>query len=231
MRLDKYLCDAGYGTRSEIKKLIKEKIVYVNDELVTKADFKVNEDKDIVFVGDEQVEYKKFVYYMLYKPSGYISATEGNVPLVVDLVPSTYKGLFPVGRLDKDTEGLLLITNDGQLAHDLLAPKKHVDKEYYVECRDKLTEEMINHFESGMELLDGATFAKADCINIQDYSCHLILHEGKYHEIKRMFEAEGNLVTYLKRIRMKNLLLDENLKKGEYRELTEEELNDLKKDV
>lgn len=231
MRLDKYLCDAGYGTRSEIKKLIKEKIVYVNDELVTKADFKVNEDKDIVFVGDEQVEYKKFVYYMLYKPSGYISATEGNVPLVVDLVPSTYKGLFPVGRLDKDTEGLLLITNDGQLAHDLLAPKKHVDKEYYVECRNKLTEEMINHFESGMELLDGTTFAKADCINIQDYSCHLILHEGKYHEIKRMFEAEGNLVTYLKRIRMKNLLLDENLKKGEYRELTEEELNNLKKDV
>ena len=231
MRLDKYLCDAGYGTRSEIKKLIKEKIVYVNDELVTKPDYKVNEENDIVFVGDEQVEYKKFVYYMLHKPSGYISATEGNVPLVVDLVPSTYKGLFPVGRLDKDTEGLLLITNDGQLAHDLLAPKKHVDKEYYVECRDKLTQEMVKHFESGMQLSDGTTFAKADCISVQDYSCHLILHEGKYHEIKRMFEAEGNLVTYLKRIRMKNLILDENLKKGEYRELTLDELNDLKKDV
>lgn len=231
MRLDKFLCDMGQGTRSEIKKLIKSKVVYVNDELVLKADYKVNEEKDHVYIGDEEILYKKYVYYMLYKPSGYISATEGNVPLVIDLVPNIYKGLYPVGRLDKDTEGLLLITNDGELGHNLLAPKKHVDKEYYVECRDKITPNMIEHFASGMVLKDGTSFAKAECLNVTDYSCHLILHEGKYHEIKRMFEAEGNLVTYLKRIRMKNLLLDESLKKGEYRELTNEELNDLKKDV
>lgn len=231
MRLDKILCDAGFGTRSEVKKLVKTKVVTVNDEIVSKADTKIDEENDVIKVNDEVVNYQKFVYYMLYKPAGYISATEGNVPLVVDLVPNYMKGLYPVGRLDKDTEGLLLITNDGMLGHNLLAPKKHVDKEYYVECRDKITEETVKMFESGMTLNDGTVFAKAECTNVTDYSCHLILHEGKYHEIKRMFEACGNLVTYLKRIRMKNLVLDETLDKGEYRELTVEELEDLRKDA
>ena len=187
MRLDKFLCDAGFGTRSEVKKLVKTKVVTVNDEIVSKADTKIDEENDVIKVNDEVVNYQKFVYYMLYKPTGYISATEGNVPLVVDLVPNYMKGLYPVGRLDKDTEGLLLITNDGMLGHNLLAPKKHVDKEYYVECRDKITEETVKMFESGMTLNDGTVFAKAECTNVTDYSCHLILHEGKYHEIKRMF--------------------------------------------
>ena len=230
MRLDKFLSEAGIATRSELKKIIKAKQVSVNDEIITKADYKINEEKDVVKLLDEVIPYHKFMYYMLYKPAGCISATEGNVPCVIDLVPNIVKGLFPVGRLDKDTEGLLLITNDGELGHKLLSPKKHVAKEYYVECRDQLTEEAVKAFESGMELKDGTVFAKAECTHIEDYSCHLVLHEGKYHEIKRMFLSVGSEVTYLKRIRMKNLILDETLKKGEYRLLTDEELNDLKKD-
>ena len=232
MRLDKYLAEMGIGTRQEVKKKIRQGNISVNGTVVKAADTKIDENQDEIMANGQPVSYVSYEYYMLNKPAGVISATEDRKDTtVLDLIKDKKrKDLFPVGRLDKDTEGLLLITNDGELGHKLLSPKKHIDKEYYVECRDKLTEEAVKAFESGMVLKDGTVFAKAECTHIEDYSCHLVLHEGKYHEIKRMFLAVGNEVTYLKRIRMKNLILDETLKKGEYRLLTDEELNDLKKD-
>lgn len=232
-RLDKIISSQTSLSRNDVKKLIKKCLIKVNGKIVDKGNIQVDELNDIITIGEEELHYKKYVYLVLNKPKGYVSATtDESEKTVIDLCPDEFlnRNLFPVGRLDKDTEGLLLITNDGELGHKLLSPKKHVDKEYYVECRDKLTEEAVKAFKSGMELKDGTVFAKAECTHIEDYSCHLVLHEGKYHEIKRMFLSVGNEVTYLKRIRMKNLILDETLKKGEYRLLTDEELNDLKKD-
>lgn len=229
MRLDKYLCASGVGTRNEVKKFIRQKRVMINDGLASDASIKVDEENDIVKFDNEPVSFQKNVYYMLNKPAGYISSTVSSVPNVIDLIHENYKGLFPCGRLDKDTEGLLLITNDGPLAHELLSPKKHIEKEYYVVCDLPITDEMISNIAKGITLVDGTKFKPAQCTKIDDYSCMIILHEGKYHEIKRIFKSEGNYVVYLKRVRMKNLVLDETLQKGEYRPLTEEELNDLKK--
>lgn len=226
-RLDKRLASSGVGTRSQVKKLIRDGYVTVNGQTVRQADFKVDDEKDIVCFDGEVLEYRQYVYFMLNKPQGYISASRGWEPNVVDLITEPYKNLFPVGRLDKDTEGLLLITNDGQLGHELLSPKKHVEKEYYAEISVPLSEDDIDLIESGITWKD-ETYRPAKYKKISDYSCLLTITEGKYHEIKRMMNALGSEVTYLKRIRMKNLILDDDLSPGEYRPLSEEEIEDLR---
>ena len=227
MRIDKYLADQGMGTRNEIKKALKEGLVSVNGEIITKAGTHVSEDDTVMWDGME-ISYQKYVYFMLNKPAGYISATSGTVPIVMDLIAEPYKDMFPCGRLDKDTEGLLLITNDGPLAHDLLSPKKHVEKEYYVETENSIRQEDLDLFAKGIMIDNNETCKPAKGTLISEISCYLVITEGKFHEIKRMFEATGNKVTYLKRLRMKNLILDEALDLGEYRPLTEEEIQDLK---
>ena len=227
MRIDKYLADQGMGTRNEIKKALKEGLVRVNGEIITKAGTHVSEDDTVMWDGME-ISYQKYVYFMLNKPAGYISATSGTVPIVMDLITEPYKDMFPCGRLDKDTEGLLLITNDGPLAHDLLSPKKHVEKEYYVETEKSIRQEDLDLFAKGIMIDNNETCKPAKGTLINETSCYLVITEGKFHEIKRMFEATGNKVTYLTRLRMKNLILDEALDLGEYRPLTEEEILDLK---
>ena len=213
LRLDRILANARVGSRSEVKKLVKEKRVRVNGEIAKSSDMRVDENTAEIFVDDIPVIYEKYVYYMLNKPAGYISATEGkNCPTVLDLIAEDYKGMFPCGRLDKDTEGLLMITNDGPLAHELLSP---------------LTEEDIAKIESGVTY-NGESYKPAVYKKISDTSCTLMIQEGKYHEIKFIFNSVGDKVVYLKRLRMKNLVLDETLKPGEYRPLTKEELEDLR---
>lgn len=228
MRLDKYLSDTGFGTRSEIKKIVKAKRVCVNHEIVSDSSHQVDEDKDLVSVDDVIVVYEKYTYLMLNKPKGYISATSG-IDIVLDLIDINVKGLFPCGRLDKDTEGLLLITNDGALAHNLLSPKKHVDKEYYVETECLIRDEDIQKIEQGIVIDGNEKCQPARLTLVTAQSCYLIIHEGKFHQVKRMFEACGNKVTYLKRTKMKNLVLDETLSLGEYRKLTDKEIKELRK--
>lgn len=226
MRLDKFLSEAGIATRSELKKIIKAKQVSVNDEIITKADYKINEEKDIVKLLDEFIPYHKFMYYMLYKPAGYISATEGNVPCVIDLVPNIVKGLFPVGRLDKDTTGLMIISDDGDFAHNILSPKKHVSKKYYVELSGDLSTTMVDDFKNGIKLIDGE--CKSSTLEIIDKrKCYVTLTEGRYHQIKRMFGCYGLEVLELKRIKIGNLELPKELEEGSCRELTQEELNSI----
>ena len=232
MRLDKYLSFLGKGTRKEVKEFIKKGLVSVNGITIKKDDFKINEENDIVIFNNEKLEYEEFVYLMLNKPSGVVSATYDNKDkTVIDLIKE-YKhlDLFPFGRLDKDSEGLLVISNDGKLAHELLSPKKHVDKKYYVEVLGKVTNEDVTIFKDGItldnELCKSATL---EIIKSDDISyCYVTISEGKYHQVKRMFESVNKKVTYLKRVTFGNLKLDENLKLGEYRKLTEQEINLLK---
>ncbi len=228
MRLDKYLADMGFGTRNEAKKLLRSKAVSVNGLLAKNGDMKIDENNDVICVDGEQVAYQKYVYLMLNKPQGYVSATQSSVPTVMDLIQEKFRDMFPCGRLDKDTEGLLLITNDGPLAHQLLSPKKHVDKEYYIELEKPATEGDIQAFEKGIVIDGGEKCAPAVLKIVDGNSCTLVIQEGKFHQVKRMFEARGNKVTYLKRTRMKNLVLDESLEPGEYRYLTDDELVGLK---
>lgn len=228
VRLDKYLCDSGRYTRSQAKELIKKKRVTVDGSVVTKPETKISDDAD-VSVDGEALSFQQFEYYMLNKPSGYVSATQDkDAPTVISLIDSLKKDLFPVGRLDKDTEGLLLITNDGELAHDLLSPRKHVDKKYYVKVSGTLNKEMIEKFKQGIRINDEFTAMPAVLEIVSNDSCYVTIHEGKFHQVKRMFIAVGTEVVYLKRVSMKNLVLDENLKTGEYRPLTAEELQELK---
>lgn len=229
MRLDRMLSNAHAGTRSQVKKLVKEKRVKVNGVLAKTSSMQIDEVNDEVTLDDIPVIYEEHMYLMLHKPAGYISATEGNVPTVMDLIYEDNNGLFPCGRLDKDTEGLLLITNDGPLAHTLLSPKHHVEKEYYVEHALDMSEDDIVRLQSGISY-NGESYKPAKVNMISPRSCTLTITEGKYHEIKFMFQALGDKVAYLKRLRMKNLVLDESLKPGEYRYLTEEEIADLKAD-
>lgn len=227
MRLDRMLSNAHVGTRSQVKKLVKDKRVKVNGMIAKTSSMQIDEWNDEVTVDEQYVQYEEHMYLMLNKPAGYISATEGRVPTVMDLIYEDNNGLFPCGRLDKDTEGLLLIMNDGPLAHILLSPKHHVEKEYYVEHALKMSEDDIRRLESGITY-NGVTYKPAKVELLTPTSCNLTITEGKYHEIKFMFQALGDKVTYLKRLRMKNLILDENLKPGEYRYLTEEEIENLK---
>ena len=235
IRLDKYLADMGCGTRQEVKKFIRSGQVSVDGIVVKKPETKVEQPVQEVFLNGEKVGYESFEYYMLNKPAGVISATEDqSCQTVVDLIKDKKrKDLFPVGRLDKDTEGLLLITNDGALAHRLLSPKKHVDKCYFARICGKVTEEDVRSFEKGVnigsqEQPEITMPGKLEIITSDDISkIRLTIQEGKFHQVKRMFQAVGKEVIYLKRLRMGTLILDENLGIGEYRPLTKEELEKL----
>lgn len=235
IRLDKYLADMGCGTRQEVKKFIRSGQVSVDGIVVKKPETKVEQTVQEVFLNGEKVGYESFEYYMLNKPAGVISATEDqSCKTVVDLIKDKKrKDLFPVGRLDKDTEGLLLITNDGTLAHRLLSPKKHVDKCYFARICGKVTEEDVRSFEKGVnigsqEQPEITMPGKLEIITSDDISkIRLTIQEGKFHQVKRMFQAVGKEVIYLKRLRMGTLILDENLGIGEYRPLTKEELEKL----
>lgn len=235
IRLDKYLADMGCGTRQEVKKFIRSGQVSVDGIVVKKPETKVEQTVQEVFLNGEKVGYESFEYYMLNKPAGVISATEDqSCQTVVDLIKGKKrKDLFPVGRLDKDTEGLLLITNDGALAHRLLSPKKHVDKCYFARICGKVTEEDVRSFEKGVnigsqEQPEITMPGKLEIITSDDISkIRLTIQEGKFHQVKRMFQAVGKEVIYLKRLRMGTLILDENLGIGEYRPLTKEELEKL----
>jgi 16S rRNA pseudouridine516 synthase len=234
IRIDKYLADMGMGSRTEIKNDIKKGLVFLNGNKVKSSNDKVDTSKDIVMYKGEEIKYYEYEYFLLNKPAGVISATEDNrSKTVLDLITDcNRKDLFPVGRLDKDTEGLLLITNDGALAHELLSPKKHVDKTYYVETDARLTEEHVKMFREGIEV-DEDFVAMSATLVIQEAEdtgskALLTIREGKFHQVKRMMEAVGNTVTYLKRISMGPLKLPEDLNIGEYRRLSEEEINMLK---
>lgn len=230
MRLDKFLAHANYGTRREVKKIIRSGWVSVNDQIVKNDDFKIDENKDIICVDNEQVIYQQFYYIMLNKPNGYVSATiDDRYPTVIDLIYEDYAlDLFPVGRLDLDTEGLLLLTNDGSLSHELLSPKKHVDKEYYVELEKDFNDQDIKTLEAGVAINDQEVCKEAKVKRIDNNKMMLIIQEGKYHQVKRMMHAIDNEVTYLKRVRMGSLKLDKTLPLGEYRALNEEEIKMLK---
>lgn len=233
MRLDKLLANMGYGSRKEVKQLLKQKAVTVDGAYVKDAALHVDPEQQIVSVFGERVVYTEFVYFIMNKPPGVISATEDlRDETVIDLLEPLHQHFqpFPVGRLDKDTEGLLLLTNDGQLAHNLLSPKKHVPKVYYAQIEGVVTEEDAEKFANGVELDDGYVTKPGKLVilkSAQQSEIELTIQEGKFHQVKRMFEAVGKRVTYLKRISMGSLMLDENLALGEYRELTTEELNGL----
>lgn len=227
MRIDKLLSELGICTRTEAKKLMKQGRLTVNGEVRKDPSDKIDPETDNVCLDGEPVIYSEYVYYMLNKPAGVITATEGSEMTVMDLIADQRRGLYPVGRLDKDTEGLLLITNNGPLGHELLSPKKHIDKEYLAELAKPLQEDTADRFREGIILEDSTLCRPAELIAVNEKTCRLIISEGRFHQVKRMFEAVGNEVVYLKRLRMKNLQLDENLMPGEYRELTEAEIQDL----
>lgn len=231
MRLDRFLAAAGYGTRQEVKKMIRSGRAAVNGERVNNPEFKLDEEHAEVTVDGILVLYEKYRYIMFHKPAGCVSsAHEKGERSIMEYIDESYAAdLFPVGRLDKDTEGMMLLTNDGDLAHRLLSPSKHVDKKYYAELRNPVLENDILQFKEGIDIGDEeitmpAALEIADC----DSHVYITLHEGRYHQIKRMFQALNNEVLYLKRVSMKNLVLDEALKPGEYRKLTEDEIKGLK---
>jgi len=228
MRLDKFLRDCGKGSRKDIKKVLKNGSVCVNGTVVKSADFKVDEVCDEITIDAHKLTYRKYIYLMLNKPSGYVSAVfDKRLPVVTSLVPAMYAHyeVFPVGRLDIDTEGLLILTNDGALTHRALSPKSHVNKTYYVETEKEMDISYIDTFKEGVTLDDGYKTMSADIkIDEDKKSCTLVIREGKFHQVKRMMEAMGNKVTYLKRIKMGTLSLDPSLKLGEIRELSEEEV-------
>ena len=234
LRLDRYLADMGAGTRSELKKGIRAGLALVNGKVEKDPGRKVTEE-DIVSFRGREISYEKYVYYMLHKPAGVISATEDRrQKTVLDLIEEEdmRKDLFPVGRLDRDTEGLLMITNDGDLAHALLSPSRHVDKVYYAEVDGPLTEEDEKAFAEGMQVEEDfrALPARLEVRSSSpDRSSALVtIREGKFHQIKRMFKARGREVTYLKRLSMGPLVLDESLLPGQWRRLTKEEIRSLK---
>lgn len=230
MRLDKYLAHAGLGTRKQVKQWIRKKHVRVNGSIICKDDVHIDEEKDIICLDDERILYEKKVYIMLHKPQGVISATVDNQhPTVFDCIDQIIpKDCFPVGRLDIDTEGLLLICNDGKLAHNILSPKKHVNKTYVVDIDHPLLEEDKKLLESGTIVLDDEVIKPAQVEILSAYKILLTIQEGKYHQVKRMLMAVQNEVKHLKRIRMGTLVLDEQLQPGEWRYLTEDEYLQLK---
>ena len=230
-RIDKILSNLGYGSRSELKKFCKNGLVKVNGKVINNPGVQVDVENDEIIFDGEKVTYKEFIYLMLNKPDGYISATfDKRDPIVLDLIDKEDLVFepFPVGRLDKDTEGLLVLTNDGQLAHRVLSPKKHVPKTYYAKIEGIVTEEDIKAFAKGVTLDDGYETMPAELIILKSdeiSEIELTIHEGKFHQVKRMFESVDKKVIYLKRLSMGKLKLDENLELGEYRELSDEEVN------
>ena len=232
MRLDKYLSDMNVGTRAEIKKAVRSGRVTVDGEIAGNPGLSVNETSSVFYMGKE-ILYELFSYYMLNKPSGVITATEDRYQkTVLDLLPDDRrKDLSPVGRLDKDTEGLLLITNDGNLNHRLLAPRHHVDKRYYARIQGQVDSRDVRAFADGIRLDDGLCCMPAHLEIIKSgetSEIEVVIQEGKFHQIKRMFEAVGKKVIYLKRLSMGSLVLDPALSPGEWRRLTEDEIKALK---
>ncbi len=233
MRLDKFLTETGNGTRSEVKKLISSGAVTVNGSTVKDPGAKVSEKSDEIAVRGNRVAYAEYEYFMLNKPQGVISASRDEHKhaglCVTDLIKDKIRrDLFPVGRLDKDTEGLLLITNDGDLAHRLLSPKKHVDKTYFAEVDGRISPEAAERIMAGPDIGDEKPALPCSINLLTKSSCLITIREGRYHEIKRLFQTEGLNVTALKRISMGPLSLDPELSPGDYRRLTEEELRMLK---
>ena len=238
VRLDKYLCDAGVGTRSYVRELIRKGKVTVEGELCKKPEERIPEDRVLVVCNGREIVYEKYSYLMFYKPQGIVSATEDKKEeTVLDYLKKAWatkeerpfpRGLFPVGRLDKDTEGLLLLTNDGALAHDLLSPKKHVVKTYEVTPEKPLHGEEVLTLECGVDIGDEKATMPARVNVLADGRLHLSIMEGRYHQVKRMLGAVGNRVMHLKRLRMGTLYLDQDMVPGDYRRLTEGEVLSLR---
>ncbi len=237
LRLDKILSHMGIGTRTEIRKMMKKGLVSVNGEIIKDPALKINPEESSIFVAGEPVIYKKFIYLMMNKPAGYLSATtDEHDKTVLDLLAPEHRifAPFPVGRLDKDTEGLLLLTNDGKMGHHLTAPRRHVPKTYYALIKGEVSEADVKAFSQGVILDDGYKTLPARLTILKTglrSEIELIIYEGKYHQVKRMFQAQGKEVIYLKRIKMGPLVLDESLATGAYRELTSEELLLLREDL
>ena len=258
IRIDKFLAEMSVGTRSEVKKMIRAGRVTVNDEEVKRPEQKVDPDNDIVSVDGNLVRYSKYEYFMLNKPAGYVSATKDDEHMtVLELISEKSRNdLFPVGRLDIDTEGLLLITNDGEISHKLLSPKSHVDKTYFLLTKGRVTDDDVDLLEKGLDIGDEKPTLPAKITDlsvlgwdeIKEYhdriysskefdtedktgeftSLYLTIHEGRYHQVKRMMAKVGKPVLYLKRVTMGTLKLDGKLPVGDYRKLTEKEVEDLK---
>ncbi len=233
MRLDRFLCETGFGTRSQVKAFLKKGLVTVNGETAKKPEQKIKETEDAVFCNGKRAVYAVFVYLMLHKTAGVVSATEDRRErTVLDLLDTEdRRKVFPVGRLDKDTEGLLLLTDDGELAHRLLSPKKHVDKVYFAEVEGQITEAHADRFREGLDIGEKELTLPAELEILKSGAVsevRVTIREGKFHQVKRMFEAVGCRVVYLKRLSMGTLTLDEKLAAGAYRNLTEEEITKLK---
>lgn len=236
MRLDKYLAEMGAGTRSEVKKLVRAERVTINGAVAEKPEQKVDPETDTVCLDGEALLYAAYEYYLFHKPAGCVSATEDKIhKTVMDYLTDTLRDdLFPVGRLDIDTEGLLLITNDGALAHELLSPAHHVKKTYYARVAGRVTEEDARLFQQGVDIGEEKLTKPAELVILtsgEESEIELTITEGKFHQVKRMFQAVGKEVVYLKRLSMGPLTLPETLLPGEYRALTQEELMLLQKET
>lgn len=231
MRLDKFLSNAGVGSRSQVKNIIKKGQISINGKPARSGDDTVNEAVDVVMYAGERILIQKYRYFMLYKPKGVVSATEDNLDkTVLDcLSPEDARDLFPVGRLDKDTTGLMLLTNDGELSHNLLSPRKHVDKTYYVTCEKEVSQAQLDALRGGVDIGDDKiTLPALARSGKKPNELYLTIREGRFHQVKRMLQAVDNKVCELERLSMGSLKLDKNLAPGEYRALTLEELQNLK---
>ncbi|MDR2183028.1 MAG: rRNA pseudouridine synthase [Clostridiales bacterium] len=228
MRIDKLISQYGFGSRKEVKAILKHGVVSVDGEVVTNPQTRVNPETSVVYVGDVLIEYEKYVYVMMNKPAGVISASyDDEETTVCDLLDEKHQwfDLFPVGRLDKDTTGLIILTNDGGFAHRALSPKKHVEKVYLAQVDSELGQKEARAFENGITLDDGYRTMPAGLEILNDKMARVIIKEGKFHQIKRMFEALGVNVIWLKRTAFAGIDLDEGLAPGEFRRLSQDEMN------
>lgn len=231
VRVDKILSELGFGSRQEIKKHVKAGKIRINDNIVKKPEEKLNSEVDKLFFEGKEVEVEEFETFILYKPAGYVCATKDNVhKTVMELIDSKRKNIVPVGRLDLDTEGILILTNDGNLNHRLVSPSSHVDKTYYAVFEGKLNENAVEMTKNGLDIGEGEVSKPAKLEIISSNEIMLTIHEGKFHQVKRMVKALGGEVTYLKRVAFGGLRLDDlKLKKGESRKITEIEMEMLKR--
>lgn len=230
IRIDKYLAECNIGSRSQVKEFLRKGMVTVNGDVVKKSDLKINETEDRICFQETLISYQRYYYYMLHKPAGVVTATKDNVnETVMDICKDIYRAdLFPVGRLDKDTEGLLLLTNDGQLSHRILSPKRHVEKTYFAKIDHAFLDADIKALEQGVDIGEAKNTLPAKIKQGETpLEVYITIVEGKFHQIKRMLEAVQNKVIYLKRISMGGISLDELLAPGEYRELSEAEVTKL----
>lgn len=233
LRIDKYLADCGIGTRSEVKKYIKAKQITVNGEVAAKPEQKIDETVDVVCFKGQPITYEKYVYYLFHKPAGCVTAKQDNVhKTVMEFFPEEIraKDISPVGRLDLDTEGLILFTNDGALTHHLLSPTHHIPKTYYAVLDKEVPVSAVELFKEGVDIGDDKLTLPAELVLLPENEAELTIHEGRFHQVKRMFEAVGCTVTYLKRLSMGGLALGD-LQKGKYRKLSIEEVENLSKSI